>query len=84
MLVHPATVAHGVRNRDGTMSRSDSTHLFHELHGLFPSDGPDGADLLVVEQDTVEFICRYKHLGPEGRRDELCGGRKFVDHSYGE
>ena len=71
MLVPPATVAHGVRNRDGTMSRSDSTHLFHELHGLFASDGPDGADLLVVEGHSVEFISGYQHLWSESRRDEL-------------
>ena len=60
------------------------TNLVDELLRFLSLDGPDRTDLLVVEQDTVEFICRYKHLGPEGRRDELCGGRKFVDHSYGE
>lgn len=55
-------------------------HLIHKLHRFFPFDTPDGAHLLVVEQDTVEFVRGDQHLGSERRRDELRSVRKRLDH----
>ena len=38
-------------------AKSDGfAHLLDEFHSLLPLDGPDCADLLVIEQDAVEFV----------------------------
>ncbi len=79
MLVPPADIAHSVSNGDPT-SRNNSTHLFYELHGLLPPDSPDGADLLVVEQDAVKLVRSVQHLRTKGRRDELRRGGEIVYH----
>lgn len=47
--------------------------LINKLHGLFSLDTSDGADFLVIEQDTIEFVAIDKHLWSESGRDELGG-----------
>ena len=57
------------------------TYLINELHSLLTFDAPNGADFLVVEEDTIEFVSCYKHFRTESRRDELARRGEVVDHS---
>lgn len=59
-----------------------TTHLLNELHGLIPVDGAYGANFLVVEQHTVEFVRGGQHLRSEGGRDELRRTRQLVNHAW--
>ena len=47
--------------------------LIYKLHGLFSLDTSDGADFLVIEQDSVKLVAIDKHLWSESGSDELAG-----------
>lgn len=57
-----------------------ATNLVNEFLRLFASNNLDGADFLVVESDTVEFIRSNKHFRSESRRNELRRRRELVNH----
>jgi hypothetical protein len=61
---------------------NDRTNLINKLHSLLPLNTPNGANLLVVEQDTIELIGVYEHFWAERGRDELCRRRKRMDHGW--
>lgn len=56
------------------------TCLIYELHGFFALNAPNGADLLVVEKHSVEFIRGHEHLRAESSRDKLGSGGEVMDH----
>lgn len=60
----------------------NGSHLVDKLLCLFAFDTANRADLLVVEQDAVELVCRDEHFRSECRGNELRSGRELVDHSY--
>jgi hypothetical protein len=48
-------------------------YLINKFHCFFPLYTTNGTNLLVIKEDTVEFIRGDKHLRSERCRDELAG-----------
>lgn len=55
--------------------RCIATYLVNKLHGFFSFDASNRANLLVVEQNTVELVGVNQHLWAESGGDELSSGR---------
>jgi hypothetical protein len=49
------------------------TYLINKFHCFFPFYTTNGTNLLVIKEDTIEFIRGDKHLRSERCRDELAG-----------
>jgi BioD-like phosphotransacetylase family protein len=54
--------------------------MIYKVCGVLLRDAPNGADFLVVEQNTIELVSSLQHLRPEGRSDELPCRRQFMYH----
>jgi hypothetical protein len=68
-LLHAQTQILGIV----VMKCAPDTYLINKFHRFFLLYTTDGTNLLVIEEDTIEFVGRYKHLRSKRCRDELAG-----------